>query len=237
MNAPCRPSRVVVLAIVVAGGITTPALAQPPIVNAHIERRSVAGRLEADVQAIAARGTPLWIAYRVPMIAERYLGSPDVALDGHCCVCRLEGGAGVILTDREPRGLRLTVEPPTELLVFARAESGRIVRLRTLTPDCEIDGGGVPLIWLDGVGADDSVAWLTSLARSSAGDKSSRADDRIARSALIAIALHSTGTAAPQLIELARTRESPKIRRQAMIALGLSKDPRAFTFFEEILKR
>ncbi len=41
----------------------------------------------------------------------------------------------------------------------------------------------------------------------------------------------------PMLIQVARTNRNPEVRKQAMFWLGQSKDPRAVTFFEEILKK
>jgi hypothetical protein len=39
----------------------------------------------------------------------------------------------------------------------------------------------------------------------------------------------------PLLINVARTHSNPAVKKQAMFWLGQSKDPRALTFFEEIL--
>jgi hypothetical protein len=36
-------------------------------------------------------------------------------------------------------------------------------RLRLFTPECDIDAGGMPLVWLNDVKPDESVAWLASL--------------------------------------------------------------------------
>ena len=40
----------------------------------------------------------------------------------------------------------------------------------------------------------------------------------------------------PMLIQVARTNRNPAVRKQAMFWLGQSKDPRALTFFEEVLR-
>jgi hypothetical protein len=40
----------------------------------------------------------------------------------------------------------------------------------------------------------------------------------------------------PILIKLARSHTSPAIRKQAMQRLGQSNDPRALSFFEDVLK-
>jgi hypothetical protein len=41
----------------------------------------------------------------------------------------------------------------------------------------------------------------------------------------------------PLLIDVARTNQNPAVRKQAMFWLGQSKDPRALSFFEEILTK
>ena len=41
----------------------------------------------------------------------------------------------------------------------------------------------------------------------------------------------------PLLIEVAKTNRNPAVRKQAMFWLGQSKDPRALSFFEEVLSR
>ena len=40
----------------------------------------------------------------------------------------------------------------------------------------------------------------------------------------------------PLLLQVARTHSNPAVRKQAIFWLGQSKDPRALTFFAEILK-
>ena len=42
------------------------------------------------------------------------------------------------------------------------------MRVRTFTPDCDIDAGAMPLVWLNDVKADDSIAWLASLVTAAA---------------------------------------------------------------------
>jgi hypothetical protein len=47
--------------------------------------------------------------------------------------------------------------------VLARMEAGEIVRLRSFTPECEIDAGGLPLVWLTDLKPADGVAWLVQM--------------------------------------------------------------------------
>ena len=262
-------SRLLSAALVLAGVVSLSA--QAPVVNAAVERRTPSADLARDVQSVADRPNPAWIGYRVP-IARR--GNAGLQFSEGCCGrCRLA--------------------PPTDLVVLARVQQKAVVELRPVAVDCDIDAGGMPLVWFDGVSADASVAWLTTLATTSSD--SSR---RLSENALAAISQHAgpaasaalvrfaqTGTpqmrgramswlaqraagealpvidaalqkdpdtevkkqavnalsrfpnqeGVPKLIEVARSHNNAEVRRQAMLRLGDSKDPRAVSFFAEIL--
>jgi hypothetical protein len=244
--------------------------AQAPVVNAVVERRTPSADFARDVQSVAARPVAAWLGYRVPIERRR-----DVSIQtgGSCCGrCRLA--------------------PPTDLVVLARVQSGAVAELRPLAVDCDMDAGGMPLVWFDGVNADASVAWLSTLVTAQ-----SDATSRISENAMVAMAQHAgssasaalvrfaqTGTTPmrglalswlarraanealpvidaalkdpeldvkklavnalsrfpnqegiPKLIEVARSHSNTEVRRQAMLRLGESKDPRATEFFAQIL--
>ena len=259
------------LAALVLLGAAVSASAQSPVINASVEKRTPSADLARDVQSVASRPAAAWIGYRVPIQRRR-----DVSIqsyDGCCGRCRLA--------------------PPTDLVVLARVQQGAVVELRPLAVDCDMDAGGMPLVWFDGVNPDASVAWLSTLV------KQDEATRRVSDNALSAIAQH-TGTAAskalvqfaqtgttqmrgralswlaqraasealpaidaalkdpeldvkkaavnaiarfpnqegvPKLIDVARTHANAEVRRQAMLRLGDSKDPRAVDFFAQILLR
>jgi HEAT repeat protein len=91
------------------------------------------------------------------------------------------------------RGSRVMLEPATEFLVLARAEGGAVNRVRTFTPDCDIDAGGLNVVWLTDVKPDESIAWLSSLVLSSPETGERR--DRVGKTAMSAIALHNVPAA------------------------------------------
>ena len=169
--------------------LSAPSFAQGQIVNAKIETRAATQPLAREVAAVASRGQASWIGYRVPLVdRSRRIGSSDGDWNSADRRCRLESEDGVTMTrDETPPGSRVTIEPPGELFVFARVDAGAVMRVRTFTPDCAIDAGGMPLVWLTGVAPDDSVAWLATLVAASpdTGD----GHDHRARPAVAAIAL------------------------------------------------
>ena len=249
------------------------ALGQGRLTNAQVETRPATQTLEREVAALAARKDDRWVGYRMSVTRGRRS-----------------------MDDCWERS-RIALEPAKEVLVLARLEAGQVVRLRTATPECEIDAGGLPVVWLDGVKPDDSVAWLTSLVHTIPG----AADrfDRVVRPAVVALAMHEGPAATrslvaiardhavprmrsdalfwlgqragneavatiaeaidrdpetevkrravfalsqlpkddgvPKLIEVARNNRNAAVRRQAMVWLGRSNDPRALRFFEEVL--
>ena len=201
-----------------------PAAAQGRISNAKIETPTLSGPLEREVQTIASRSGATWIGYRTPMIpGRRQMCCYDsISPANDCCgMCRLEGGGGVTMTQSssvETRGTRVVLEPPADVIILARVENGDITRLRTFTPDCDIDGGGMPLVWLENVPAAASVAWLTSLVRSKAA--TSDRDNRVAQPAIGALALHPDQSAVKTLVTLARDDPRPATRNQALFWLA-----------------
>jgi hypothetical protein len=201
-----------------------PALAQGRITNAKMETRSAAQGLEREVKAVAARATATWIGYRARMVSgPRHLCCADAgASNGSCCgTCRLERGSGVTLTESETPGLRVTLEPPTELLVLARLEAGHVGRVRTFTPDCDIDAGDMPLVWMTDVKADDSIAWLTSLVIE-VGEESDRRE-RVAKPAIGAIALHDEAAADRVLDGFVSPSRPEWLRRETAFWLGTAR--------------
>jgi hypothetical protein len=195
------------LAGVLAAAVVTTVAAQAPVVNALVRHRTASGSTARDVQTIAQEGIAAWVGYRVPIVASRGTQLRDT---GNCCGrCRLE--------------------PSTELIVLARVADRALVELRPEAVDCDIDASGMPLIWLDGVRPEDSIAWLASLMGSSTAvaaspstplgttrQMTSRMDDR----ALTAIALHASAAAGPALVTVARTGATAALRGRALFWLA-----------------
>jgi hypothetical protein len=179
--------------------LTSEGLAQGRISNAKTETRSAAQGLDREVRAAAAGGGLTWIGYRMPMVAgPRQMCCFDTISDSSFSggICRLESGGGVSMNTgdlRDRAGSRVTLEPATEFLVLARLEGGAVTRVRTFTPDCDIDATALRLVWLTDVKPDESVAWLASLV--TASPDSGDGHDRVGKTAMSAVALHAVPSA------------------------------------------
>jgi HEAT repeat protein len=185
------------------------------------------------------------------------------------------------------------------MIVLVRVHDKAVDRLRTFAPNCAIDAGEMPMVWLDGVTADASATWLTTVARRAADttdrtppllppamaalevtpgpvalrsliafakddarpNMRSRAisslafraeseagatiqnaiandpDTAVKKTAVGALARLPKDQGVPLLIQVARTNRNVDVRKQAMFWLGESRDPRATSFFEEILAK
>jgi hypothetical protein len=186
------------------------ALGQSHIANGQLETRTASQPLEREIAATTARGGARWVAYRI----------------------RISGGRrSMDCFDRA----RIALEPAAELSILARFEDTTLTRLRTATPDCEIDAGGLPVTWLEGVKADESAAWLNSLVggTSSTGERY----DRIARPALVALAMHEGAVATRSLIAIARDHAVSKMRSDALFWLGQRAGAQAVSAIAEAIER
>jgi HEAT repeat protein len=198
------------------------AAAQGRFTNARTETQSAAQGVERAVQGVAARGTATWVGYRVPMVngprqmcCFDTIGPGDTLSGG---MCRLEGGGGVSMStgDTDTRGGRIVLEAPTEFLILARVERGVVQRVRSFTPDCSVDAGGMPVVWLTDATADSSVAWLSSLVT---GDRPEDRD-KVAKAAMHAIAIHDAPAADRALERFVAPNQPEWLRSDTAFWLG-----------------
>jgi HEAT repeat protein len=86
-----------------------------------------------------------------------------------------------------------------------------------------------------------ALFWIARRAESRAAATISDAidhdpDDEVKKQAVFALSQLPNSEGVPLLIALARGNANPTVRKQAFFWLGQSKDPRALTFFEEVLR-
>jgi len=122
------------------------------------------------------------------------------------------------------------LEPPDHAVILFRVEGGEIMRVRSLSPDCEIDAGNLPFHWLNEVKPAESVAFLNTLA-----DKR----DRYSDSALNAIAQHSDPSAEATLKRYLAPNQPSALRVRAVNWFGFAvlKDLAANDLDERVRER
>ncbi len=199
----------------------------PHVENARVEQRSLAGPLVAELKKqVEQSAQPQWIGYAVPQIAsDREICCQNGGGswgNGECGICRLENGDhGTNMTSRSSDAVKdgtVKLEGSRSLVVFLRAESRRIMKIRVVSDECTVDAGGLPLVWLTGVKPAESVALLTQYVHESDFDEH---DGRsVGQGALTAIALHADEAADRALESFVRPEERESLRKQAAFWLG-----------------
>ncbi|MEI9976631.1 MAG: HEAT repeat domain-containing protein [Ignavibacteriota bacterium] len=97
------------------------------------------------------------------------------------------------------------LEPPDHVVILFRVEAGAVNKLRSLSPDCEIDAGDLPVHWLNDVVPAQSVALLTTFVPQRELDSNG---------ALRAIAAHADPAADPVLDRYLAANQPEWVRRQ-----------------------
>lgn len=221
--------------------LALPAPASPPeLRNAKITSRTVSSEgLTAEIRSLAASPGPAWIGYAQPLVdGPRQMccfGSVRTfqsrGSERMCCGgCRLEGEDSFSIGRDDPAPVAL--ESPAQFFVLLRIERGRIGRVRALSPDCALDAGGLPFLWLSGVGARDSLTLLTTLARAIERDGEG---GEPAEQAFAPIALHADSAADSALEKLARRGEPLELRKKAAFWLGNERGRRGFEILRTFL--
>jgi len=126
--------------------------------------------------------------------------------EGCCGVYRLEAENNNYRSSDGDHGTE------TSIAILARIEKGAVDKIRFIGTSCQLDAGGLPFTWLSDVKADDSVAWLSTLATTD--------DKRHSDQALAAIAMHQTPKATAALEGFASSTNPLWLREKGGFWLG-----------------
>lgn len=174
---------------------------QPSVTNAKLETRAHSGSLAAELGRVTG---PAWVGYAMPAAKP---GSNSCCWNDGARGCGLESSHGVTINNnggsRSSRPVKL--EGSGEIAVLIRVVHGTTEKINVFSTDCELDAGGLPFIWLTGVGAGESAAFLK---------------DSSEKGALVALALQGGKEAETALIELARAAQTGHRRGEALFWLA-----------------
>lgn len=177
---------------------------QPSVENAKVETRAFSGSLTTQLAQFGPG--PYWAGYSEPAVRRMNgdMGSTDAECRGHAvdAPVRLEGSSSIV--------------------VLVRREGGQTDRLRVVSPDCRLDGGGLPFYWISGVPADESVSWLRSQVAGGHADQ-----------AIFAIAMHAGAAGDRAMDDLSAPASPENVRSKTAFWLGVSRGAKGF----EVLKR
>lgn len=214
---------------------------QPSVVHGQVSAETANHGLGKVIDGLKQQKDVVWVGYSIPVVSRISSGWNSSRVD------YLEGNGDANANESEAN-----TQPSDHALILLRIAEGGVMKLRVQSPERELDAGGLRFVWLNDVQADDSVGFLTDLAR--------QGDDRHLRdSAVFAISVHNTNVATAALVSftapgndlefreksafwlanqrghdgfatiqrLAREDADPKFREKLAFDLTLSKDPAA----------
>lgn len=182
--------------------------AQPKLlVNAKLDSRPASAGLEQTFRPlVTGQPQPAWIGYSVPSI-RTFMGC-DYVRDGW-------SQPGVI-----------HLEPPDHAVILFRVDGGKVERIRSLSPDCEIDAGDLPVHWLTDVKPAESVALLDTFATQR---------ERYMDGAMSAIASHSDPAADAALQRFLAPTQPETIRLRVVGWFGNMRGRRGFDVLKNLI--
>ncbi len=216
------------LFVAVAFLVVVNASAQAPrVVNAALQQRAVSGNFAQFFDSLVAQQTkPAWVGYAVP------------AVPGHRAGCYGNGDwsqRGPYYLEGRPAGdgaaqdRTVKLEGDASFLVLFRVENQQVGKVAFFSPECELDGGGLPFVSLSGVAPGDSIGLLARIAEADGTPHG------VARAAVAAIALHGNPAADAALERLVGPRQPAAIRSQAAFWLGNARGQRGYEILRDIV--
>jgi hypothetical protein len=210
----------------------------PNIQNSRVNQQPATGSLDAQLKSWTAQvTTPQWLGYTVPVVAgNRSVCCGNGDWNGNDCgTCRLENGDHGVNISGNDGNATVMLEGSREIAILFRAENHQITKIRAVSTECTLDGGGLPFLWLTNVKPSESVALLVSYVR---GEGSAFKDDdnRHGHKALTAIALHDDDSAQAALESFVRADSPEELRKQTAFWLGEARGKAGFAALQKMAK-
>jgi hypothetical protein len=126
------------------------------------------------------------------------------------------------------------LEGGNKLWILYRADKKHIERIRIMSNQCELDAGGLRLIWLKDVKSEESVRFLSEFVR---GRENLGGDEnRIGEQALTAIALHADASADRALEGFSSAGQPEGLRKRASFWMGAARGAAGLVQLEKMAK-
>jgi HEAT repeat protein len=210
---------------------------QSQFINAKMESQDASQGLEAAVQRIAADSQrPLWLSYQVDAVGGKHSTSCcDYRTDAnssYCGICNLENGHGQVTIQRsQNQNTTIKLEQLAQVTVLLRVEQKHVMRIREASPDCELDAGGLQVVYLTGVQPAQSVALLAGYVSENGQER-----DGLSNEALVAIAQHADSSADRVLADFVAPNQPTWLREKASFWLGAARGKSGLQLLEKMAK-
>jgi len=192
---------------------------QPEVVHTQLTTQAADHGLNTALDTLKRESAPLWVGYSVPVV-DRFSSGWNSNR-----VARLEG-------DRSPDNSDDVVAKHATFdhaLILLRLSGGILEKIRIESPERQLDAGGLRLVWLTGVGEDDSIRTLTAIARQDA-------IRRLMDSAVFAISIHQAAAATQALVSLAGADSDLALREKAAFWLANQRGHEGFVAIQRFAR-
>jgi HEAT repeat protein len=187
---------------------------QPEILHAQWKTQTV-----AVLDGLKSQKSATWVGYSIA-VKERVSSGPR---SNH--VEYLESNNNYTSTDSS----EANITSSDHALILVKVADGAVTKLHVVNPNRALDAGGLPLVWLNGVEAEDSVRILADLARRNDAE-------HLRDSAIFAISIHQTPAATAALIRLTGAENDLKIREKAAFWLASQRDHEGFLAIQHLAR-
>src|SRR5260221_11391392 len=207
---------------------------QPRVSNGRLASQPAGSNLDAVFgRLVSAQSGPGWIGYAVPVVnrsegrlccrGDTWISDGIVFTNGRMATCGLEPSTTTRRPSDQPAQMQnpVRLEGPDSLVVLYRVEDKTVQKIRIVSPDCELDAGGLTIQWLDGVSGADSVKLLSTFV-----SKAEVRSDRITDAAISAIAMHKDEAADAALERLGGKDNPELVRKKVTFWMGNARGPR-----------
>ena len=210
----------------------------PQTINTRLEVRTVGSNLGVTMKEIAAAAdSPIWTGYEVAGVpgehgdcCGNYRESANGQSNGVWHLEKERGNGGG--SSRSKNDAKL--EGGNKLWILYRADKKHIERIRIMSNQCELDAGGLRLIWLKDVKSEESVRFLSEFVR---GRENLDGDEhRIGEQALTAIALHADASADRALEGFSSAGQPEGLRKRASFWMGAARGAAGLAQLEKMAK-
>jgi len=203
----------------------------PSIDNADLTTQSVNGNLKSTLNDIVNRTDDVvWIGYSVPMVPGVEVCCGDYR-ERHC-LCRLERENNTYQNHHGEDEKDLYVA--RDMYVLFRAEDREIERIRSYSENCDLDAGGVSMVWLTDVSPAQSIALLKEFALTTQGSRKQR--ERIRDHAVSALAMHNDPSVLDVLEEFVDADQPSELREKSVFWIGSRGGDRAVRILDNLLR-
>lgn len=218
------------VAIVICASTLALLAQQPKVSNTNFTVEPIGGTLPATVDRFRHSDEQRWLGYEVPALPQSHFSacsnwSDASSMDNECCgEYRLEDDGNYSVNRHSDAASEYN------FYVLLRMDHGQLIKIRSVMAGCHLDAGGVPFTWLTGVSAEDSVAFLSSLA------SQSTESNHVVDGALLAISYHATPKATNALGEIASSSGPMHLREKAAFWLGVQRGHEGFLALQSLEK-